>query len=288
MARVAGGIVRAILVAGLILAPLLLLPDQSEHVVQTMLVLALCAVAFTLWEYAATVPALVEFRGAPPFNRARFTVLLLALVFVALLCRDAHDPSTLSGLVRAIGLRFGDLLDFPLSPVRLVVWLLPPGTAPGAVAEIRAAAGLSTLAALLGVLGFGTAIAVRRWPGGKLPRNAQNGVVGGEFYRNLPAYDPAPAADLAARLRRDGSLNLTLGAALPYLAPPAGLLLGRLHGISLLQSDLLLVWTFSLWAFLPACLVLRGMALRRVARHLEAGRSRTGEDAAAEPDFLPV
>ena len=113
----------------------------------------------------------------------------------------------------------------------------------------------------MGVGSFLVVLRVTPWPGGDGRLNLSV---------NLPTFQPAAGSDVAARLRRDGSVNLALGILLPYVLPPVAAAIGAAHGLSVVRSDLVLVWVASLWAFLPASLILRGIALRRVAAAIEA------------------
>jgi hypothetical protein len=264
----------------MVLTPSLLLPAAQTQVAEGLILLAIFAAGFTLAEYGGRMPSLIEFRAAPPFNRVRFGILFLTVLLLSIALRAQTSPDALPRLVAALGYLIGRAVDFPLSPIALLMWLLPSDATIAEAARLRAAAGLAYITGLIGMTLFAIAIRLRPWPmrGGEL-----------NLWLNLPRFDPSGGPDLARRLRRDGSVNVLLGLLLPYVTPPLATLAARLHGVSVFDSDVFLVWTVALWAFLPACLFLRGIALRRLARTLAGPRRRPLEpEAAADPAFLPA
>jgi hypothetical protein len=288
MGRVAGGAVRGIFVAGLTMLPLILLQTPAEHVVQATLVLALAAGAFTAMEYGARVPAMIELRGAPGYNRARVGVLALALPLGALACGAAGASGPLPALAEAVGLRLHATLGAAPSPLAVIDLALPPDAAPGRARMVGAVAALAFASAALCVAAYALVLARGAWPrpavDARLPEAQAFGL-----WRDLPAYAAPAGCDLVWRLRRDGRVNILLGLVLPYLLPPLAAVLGRLHGVSVLGSDLVLTWAMALWAVLPACLILRGLALLRLAAAIAARRRRLAQPGGtAEADFLPV
>jgi len=81
--RLPAAIVRAILVVMLVVMPSALLVGSGNDATQVVVLVAIFAALFTLVEYCAASPSLVEFRDAPPFNRMRFSALF-AMVFLPL------------------------------------------------------------------------------------------------------------------------------------------------------------------------------------------------------------
>ena len=114
MARLAGAVLRAILVVMLIATPALMLPGTSEDVSQIVTLVALFAAALTIFEYASAYPGLIEFRDAPPFNRVRYVSLFVTVFLMATIARGLVEPTNLTMLVQAIGSRIGDGLLFIL------------------------------------------------------------------------------------------------------------------------------------------------------------------------------
>jgi hypothetical protein len=280
ISRLPAACIRAALVALLVLLPPALLGGGSAQVTDALVLIAIAGALFVILEYGSTYPGLVEFRDAPPFNRVRFGMLLMMLLLVALVCRGIETPTTLTRLVTAIGLLLGEAMDFPLSPVRLMMGLLAEGTPITDAYMMRVAAGLCYLIALMGLTVFAIMIRLHNWPS---PRGRFN------VWVNLPTFDPTAGADVVVRLNRDGAVNIALGLALPYLAPLVAAFVAGAYDISLFASDLLLVWTMALWAFLPASLFLRGIAMRRLALMISQKRRRYGAEMAQEdPDFLPA
>ncbi|WP_245624124.1 hypothetical protein [Jannaschia donghaensis] len=264
----------------MILTPSLVLPDVNSQISDAFVLISLFAAVFIIVEYGSIYPGLIEFRSAPPFNRVRFLTLFSTLLLIALACANRHDSSLLSRLVLAVGVLLGQSMDFPLSPIRLLMWLLPDGTTLSQAQTVRAAAGIAYLTSLVGLTVFAILIRVRGWPS---PTGSFN------VWINLPTFDPTAGRDVVKRLNRDGAVNILLGLLLPYLTPPVAVYIANSHGVSMLQSDLMLVWTMSLWAFFPTSLFLRGIAMRRLALMISQKRRRlVSEQGVPDPAFLPA
>ncbi|MGL5008699.1 MAG: hypothetical protein ACRC6I_02355 [Paracoccaceae bacterium] len=251
-----GALVRAFLVVFLIAAPSVLLPSVSPEGKQMVALVALFAGMLTFIEYHATYPGLVEFRNAPPFNRIRFGMLFLMVLFISLLERGAVHPSTLTELVSAVGNLIGMSMDFPYSPVRLVMLTMSEGATPDQTILIRSAVGLAYLISLISLAVFMIALRLGNWPARGTAFNV---------WINLPTFDPTGGGDVVDRLNRDARVNIALGFLLPFLIP-AIVTLGfdaMAHLPS--SSPQTLVWTVTAWAFLPASLFMRGIAMGRIA-----------------------
>lgn len=273
---------RAALVAATVLAPSALTGDATPGTGDAALLIALFAALLTLVEYAAVAPALVEFRAAPPVNRIRFATLALTALALALALEGLDEGPALSRLLLAVGLLLGHAMDFWGSPVWVVLAGLPEGAAPSEASALTAAAGLAYLVSLAGLAVLAIALRVSAWPRGAEAFN---------LWVNLPTFAAGAGAghDVVRRLRRDGAVNLLLGIALPYFAPPVAAWVMGAYGLSALRGDAMLVWVMTLWAFLPVSLLMRGIVLRRLAAMLEMRLRRLGVDGAGEdPAFLPA
>ncbi|WP_245624865.1 hypothetical protein [Jannaschia seosinensis] len=271
---------RAALVVAMVLTPSLLLPEADPQITDAIVLMALFAALFVFIEYGSAYPSLVEFRGAPPINRVRFGVMFATLMLIAIALDAGRSDALLSRLLLAVGVLLGHATDFPLSPVRLMMWLLPEGTTFAQAQQFRAAAGLAYLVSLVGLTLFAILIRLRGWPSASGSFNV---------WINLPTFDPTAGSDVVRQLNRDGAVNISLGLLLPYLTPPLALFVGRNYEVSVLDSPLMLTWTMTLWAFLPASLFLRGIAMRRLALMISQKRRRlTLVDGAADPAFLPA
>ena len=163
-------------------------------------------------------------------------------------------------------------MDFSFSPVHLMLLAVPGETV---VEEIRPLAGLAYVISLVTILVFVALVRILDWP---LGRGAFN------FWINLPLYDPTAGGDILRRLRRDSHVNVALGFLLPFLIP-ALLKAAGVHATSLSWAEpQTLIWTMSAWAFLPASLIMRGVALIRIADLIEEKRRR----AYAQADLQAV
>ena len=210
--RLPGALVRAFLVVLLIATPSLLLPTLTPDGKQVVTLLAIFGAAFTIFEYASTYPGLVEFRDAPPFNRIRFLCLFVTVFILTLICRGLSEPTRLTEFLTAIGGLIGFAVDFPYSPVRLVVNLLQGSASPETIALVRICAGMSYLVSLLSLAWFLIVLRLRNWP-----------VANGSFnvWINMPTFDPTAGKDVVQRLERDARVNIALGFVLPFLTPAA-------------------------------------------------------------------
>jgi len=82
---------------------------------------------------------------------------------------------------------------------------------------------------------------------------------------NLPLFDPTTGGDVVTRLQRDGRINIIIGVLLPFAIPATIQLMSGLIDISHLTSAHMLVWVISAWALVPASMIMRGLAMLRVA-----------------------
>jgi hypothetical protein len=277
--RLAGALLRACLVVLLLATPSLLLPGMKSDTAQIVTLVAIFGASLTFFEYASSYPGLVEFRDAPPFNRIRFGSLFITVVLLALMTRGQTVPSELTVMVERIGASVGEVIDFPYSPVRLVVLMLPPDTSGSHIELVRNSAGISYLISLLTLAIFIILQRIRRWP-------TRNGAF--NVWVNLPTFDPTAGGDVVERLERDARFNIALGFLLPFLTPAVVKSATSLFGAVSLENPLTLIWTVAAWAFLPASLFMRGIAMGRIAGMISRKRrDNASQDSGAE-GLLPA
>ncbi len=268
LSRLPGAFVRAALVVMLIVMPYALLPQSSSDSTQIVTLVAIFGALFTIVEYSSSSPSLVEFRDAPPFNRIRFSALFATVLCLAVIFRANDSPSEISTLFQLSGSQIGQTIDFPYSPVRLMVLMMPPGTDPEVINRLRDAAGLSYLVAVFSVIWFVIRLRMYHWPRRTEAFNV---------WINLPTFDPTAGGDVVRRLQRDGRVNIVLGFLLPFFVP-AIVKLVSLFGTPInLDNPQTLIWTVSAWAFLPASILMRGVALSRVAQMILLQRQRAND-----------
>ncbi len=265
LTRLTGALLRAMLVVLLIAMPTLLVPGSTTDSTQTVTLICVIAAIFTLVEYLSVYPSLVEFRDAPPFNRVRFGALFITVLSLALILRGEHESTTMTQLAQAAGSQIGSLFDFPYSPVRLIVLMLPDGAEPRLITSVRTAAGLSYLVSILSLVVFILILRLGGWP-------ARSGTF--NVWVNLPTFDPTAGGDVVDRLNRDAQLNLILGFLLPFVIPAVVKLASDILDPISVANPHTLLWTMSAWAFLPASLLMRGIALARVAEMIALQREQ--------------
>ncbi|MEH6833391.1 MULTISPECIES: hypothetical protein [Falsihalocynthiibacter] len=263
LSQLIGAIVRGILVALLIAAPSIIVPGNHSDTSQVVALLAIFAGLLTTIEYASDYPSLMEFRDAPPFNRIRYISLLLMVVLLSLIVDDGADAATLQRFTHAVGTVVGQAMDFPYSPVRLFVLALPADASSSDIEFVRTAAGLCYLISLVSLAVFMIGLRMGRWPA-----RGQNFNV----WVNLPTFDPTAGRDVVDRLTRDARFNSVLGFLLPFIIPAAMQTTSTVFQAFSLDSPQTLVWTISAWAFLPASLFMRGIAMARIASLIQAKR----------------
>ncbi|MFC3612507.1 hypothetical protein ACFORG_01930 [Lutimaribacter marinistellae] len=274
IARMTGAALRGVLVALMVLTPALYLPSSITNSTEIAVFLAILAFALTFAEYNSAFPSFIEFRDAPPLNRIRFITLITMVSFLTLICKQVYAPTNVTALVSGLGHLVTHLADFPYSPVRLVVLMLPDQVDLTLVNMVRTAAGVSYVMALAMVLGFFYLIRIRNWPTG-------NGAF--NVWVNLPLFDPTTGGDVIARLQRDGRINVVAGILLPFLIPAVVKVAADFIDPIMLTNPQTLIWTMCGWAFLPASMVMRGMAMLRIADLIEAKRRRAYSNAEAMP-----
>ncbi len=267
---------RGLLVALLIATPALLLPDVASDQSQLVVLAALLAAFLTFVEYNSTSPSIVEFRDAAPFNRLRFVALFLTVFLLTAIARGSSDPNSMSQGITAIGTIIGNGIDFPYSPVRLIVLMLPYDASTEVINTVRSAAGISYLISLIAMVAFVALVRLWGWP---VRKGAFN------VWVNLPLFDPTAGGDVLYRLQRDARVNIAIGFLLPFIIPAVVKATSDLVNPVSLENPQTLIWTITAWAFLPASMIMRGIAMSRVANMIEEKRRRAYRTAAEDAEY---
>lgn len=263
ISRLTGAALRAVLVILMIATPTMVLSSTAADTAQIVALVSIVSGIFVFVEYNSSSPSLMEFRDAPPFNRVRFFGLASTVLALTVIAKGATEPTTLTGLFNLVGGSLAEAVDFPYSPVRLVVLMLPPEATPNLIESVRTAAGLSYLVSLFSLAVFVVVMRLNNWP-------SQRG--GFNVWINLPTFDPTAGGDVVDRLERDGQLNLILGFLLPFLIPALVKLASDTFNPIQLQDSHTLIWTMTAWAFIPASMIMRGIAVLRVAQMIAVQR----------------
>lgn len=274
--RIIGSVLRALLMAVTVAIPSLLLPGTSSDAAQLAALIALVAAVVTFAEYYAEYPTFLEFRDAPPFNRLRFLALFLCVLFATLLTvSGSHLPDVPPTLLESLAIMATALLDFPFSPVRLMAIAFGDQPLLFDVGFVTRTASMLLVVSLCALLLFWLHARLIFWP---IRKKAFN------FWINLPLFDPTAGGDVLYRVKRDAHINLALGFLLPFLIPALlRVWMGTFDPVSLAVPEVL-IWVLSAWAFLPLTLMMRGIALFRVAALIQEKRRR----AYAQQDELQI
>jgi hypothetical protein len=279
IARITGAAARGTLVALLLATPALLLPNIAKDSSQVVMLMAMLAGLLTFAEYNSKSPSIVEFRDAAPFNRLRFVALFTTVFMLSLITKGKTDPTAVTNALTSIGLIVGNAIDFPYSPVRLVVLMLPNTSENDIVSAVRTSAGLSYLISLIAMTAFLILVRVLNWPSRKGAFNV---------WINLPLFDPTAGGDVLVRLRRDARFNIAFGFLLPFFIPAVVKMAADLIHPIRLENPQTLIWTMSAWAFLPASMIMRGIAMGKIADMIEEKRRRTYANAVEDGGMLPA
>lgn len=263
--RLVGALVRAIMIVVVILTPSLLIPGTGAEGAKMLTLVALAFAVVVLFEYGAKYPGLIEFRDAPPFNRIRIIALFLTLFGLSVICVGDRDGATLNVVLSALGYLVGRVLDFPYSPLRLVLDQLPAGIDASLAAQVQAMAGLAVLITLLSLFLFSALLRLEHWPNRGMPFNV---------WINLPTFDPTAGGDVVKRLNRDGRVNVIFGIFAPFIMPVVSVLGANQLQVPVFGSPQSMVWALTIWMLLPLSLIMRGQAMLRIARMIRARRAR--------------
>ena len=277
IAQLSSAVVRAIFVIVVICTPALLIPARSPDSTQVVMLVALFAAIFTFSEYASRYPGLIEFRDAPPFNRVRVIGIFVTLFLLSLVAGPSEGAGTLSLVINATGLVMAHALDFTYSPLWLLQVFLPDNATEANLTMLRTMGGLSFLIGLVTIVVFAILMRLRGWPN----RNTSFNV-----WVNLPTFDPTAGGDVVERLRRDARFNIALGFLLPFLIPAVVKTVSAGFTPVTLESPQTMIWTVAAWAFLPASLFMRGIAMAKIARLIK--RKREALHAPSTSDFAPA
>lgn len=273
VSQLVGAFVRAFLVALVVALPSLMLASGAQDSYQVVILIALVAGLLVFVEYSARSPSILEFRFAAPYNRLKFLSGALAVLILSVIARGGADPGSLAVLLSDLAKGARGALDFPYSPVRLIILLVPAHMPPGVAGFIGMAAGLCYAMSLAIVALFVVIVRIQGWP---VRRGAFN------VWMNLPLFDPTGGGDVVQKLNREAGINISLGFLLPFLVPVFVSMLSALFDTGMVTNAETLIWIISAWAFLPAGLVMRGIAMHRVAELITAKRRRVyaqAEDA---------
>ena len=267
--RVAGAGFRALWVALLVAMPFLLLPAGLGDATALIVLVAFLAGLMTFLEYSTDYPSVLEFRDAGPFNRLRFGAVFAVIFVLGFVLRAELYPSQLGLILHGLGKVLGQWTDVPYSPVRLALLALPAEAGPELIAHVRMVAAVAYVLAGATVLLFLLVIHFTAWP---MRVGAFN------VWVNLPMFDPTKG-DVLVRLQRDARINVMLGFILPFLIPAVLKGLSGWIDLTVLSNPHVLIWAMMVWACLPANMMMRGIAIGRVAEMIGEKRRRAYAEA---------
>ncbi|MGG7566003.1 hypothetical protein ACQ5SO_07570 [Rhodovulum sp. DZ06] len=256
MSRVSGGVLRALIVLLVLFAPAVLVPAVSQSAREVSAVIGAIAGVCVFFEYAARNPGLIDFRFAPPYNRARFATFTAVLFLMIFFMRAQEGRDDFSAQILTTSLSLGQQLDFAMSPVSMVADMVGDPRAPTLNAVLRAAAALAFVTATVGALFFGVLFWVTPWPTDRANFN---------LWVNLPTLETAYGVEVERRLMRLGLAMMLAGIGAPYASLAiASRASGVVDPLAFIDP-LPMVWAATVWACAPMFLFLRGAAILKVA-----------------------
>jgi hypothetical protein len=264
LSRATAAAVRAFLVMILIVVPSVILPGIGTDTKQIVALVALFGGALVFFEYNAVYPSLIEFRDGAPYNRIRYLMMLTIVVILSAIVADIEHSTTVSRFFHAVGLLVGASLDFPYSPVRLVSYVLNADATAAQIAQVKVAAATAYIISLFSLALFVIVLKLVGWPSTKAAFNV---------WVNLPTFEPTAGGDVVDRLVRHSHINLAVGFLLPFVIPAMVALLTAGIPANTLTSPQTLIWAMALWAYLPAALIMRAVAMARIADMIRIKRS---------------
>jgi len=279
IAKIAGAIFRAILVAVLVALPSLVVPDPEGSNTEVIALVALCFGVFVFIEYVSSYPSLLEFRDAPPFNRLRFGSLVVTVGLTSLICRGVLMESSVTDAVTAAAGFIGNVLNFPYSPVRLFGLMLDAGEQTAYTQLVLSLAGVAYTVSLITISIFAFLLFRTRWPSHRRAFNV---------WVNLPTFDPSAGSDVVAQLGRDARINASLGFLLPFLLPLLVYLISVAWKPITLVTPESLIWTVTAWSVLSTNLLMRGIAMARIASMIQSKRRRLSTTLENQDILMPA
>ncbi|MGR3492417.1 MAG: hypothetical protein ACU0DW_10185 [Shimia sp.] len=245
--------------------PAVLLPQTTSDTAQIVALIAVFAGLIVFVEYASDYPSLLSFRHAAPFNRIRFVMLFVVLFLLTVIYRGEVEPSAFTELALALGQLLAAAIDFPYSPVRNMVLMLPADASEPLVTAVRVSSAVAYTTSLCAVGAFLVVLRANTWPG-------RNGTF--NVWINLPTFDPTAGGDVVLRLQRDARISIIGGFLLPFVIPALAKAGAQVIDSRALDNPQTLIWVVTLWACLPASLLMRGIAMGRIASMIEDQRRR--------------
>ena len=253
LARFFNAFSRAILVVAFVLIKSALVAQSGSVEGDLFVVVAALLIGFFLFfEYFADMPAVIEFRYAPPYNRIRF---LIAIIVAVTLCYESpsvlalanpEEPEKLSPLV-------GIFSIWPL-PGNYLYSILEYSDAEQRYWLYDNLASASALG-LLGVFLAGIYIWISPWP---LGRDGFN------LWPNMPSFNPSSGQRASDLLLSIALLNLLLAVALPY-AISFGISLAQHNlGFDFRHTPIFTYWVLFLWAAVPLFCLFKAIALLKL------------------------
>ena len=255
MTKIFGAIVRALFVGILFLYPSVLIAGGLGNVDLFVQALCLLGVAIVMVEYMVEVPAIIEFRYAPPYNRMRFLLMMvLCLVLLA-----ALGPNTFTGgnasLILPVANSFEAIFSWGSSPVQVLAPALTNDpTLFGGNLTLILSLVFGTM--MFGAITFGIYLWISPWP---------LSAKGFNLWPNMPSFNARAGERASIKILQVAILSLALALLLPYIFAFFIEYCRNSLGMDFVSSKLVVYWTIFLWAAMPAMAIMRSVSLMKLA-----------------------
>lgn len=254
IARVFGALVRALIVAFVIIVPSVLVSAGASQAQLFTLTFAVVAAGVIFVEYLVAAPAVIEFRFASPYNSLR--IMLVAATAVVL--SQGLINQVLSGdsgwMPVAAGILERMMSSWP-SPSTLLVNSLNLSS-DATYALIERLASFALCMAFFFAVVFGAYIWLGAWPLSK---------TGFNLWPNMPSFTARAGQKASTKILQVSILSLCLAITLPYIIPYLVGFGGDSLGINFDNDYLTIYWILLLWSMIPAMALFRAISLLKLA-----------------------
>ena len=122
---------------------------------------------------------------------------------------------------------------------------------------------------MVAIVSFFAYIKFTHWP-----------VARGQFnvWVNLPMMDPTRGDDLAKRMRRRSQINIGFGMVFLFAVLIFFKTVSVIFGNALFQDLIVLIWIIILWGGIPTTMIMRGMAMARLATEIKKNKHKAQQN----------
>lgn len=251
-----GALFRALIICLMVYYPSLSLTDfRSTTGLDISLLFGLIAAIVILIEYSTRTPSMIEFSMAPPYNRFRMSVFVLVTILLVTTINPTQSTGPLFDIAGSVTNSATFILGEQSNAVRRLVLSFGPRSAEQeALIAKLATSGL--FVSFVTVALFSIILWLQKWP---LGRDGFN------LWPNMPSFHARAGHKTETRMIQVALITLLLAISLPFVLPQLLLMTRALTGYEFAENSLSVFWVITIWAVTPAMLLMRSLALLKVA-----------------------